>query len=145
MNFTRAISLSQSLKVPIIIFMEAGRSPPCILVSSQVRTENPLEANLFFVPILNLYRYQRRTNHFHVFQTMQYIQQLYPLLWNRHQGKDCIYRRGCGLCAECSPLRTEGRGALFTSSPLSSPLGTLSSPLSSPLGTPVQGETTSCG
>ena len=52
----------------------------------QTRTENPHEANLFYVPLLNLYRFHRRINHYHVLQAMQYIQQTYPGLWNRHQG-----------------------------------------------------------
>eukprot|EP00955_Chlamydomonas_euryale_P087008 364262-Chlamydomonas_euryale.AAC.24 len=57
-------------------------------LAHQVRTENPYEANLFFVPILGIFMSGQMFVGRHVHHVMTYIRETYPDLWARHQGRD---------------------------------------------------------
>jgi len=53
-----------------------------------VRTENPGEANLFYVPVLGMYRGGTDAINHHVRKVMHFVRDTYPHLYNRNQGRD---------------------------------------------------------
>ena len=53
---------------------------------SQVRTENPGEANLFYIPLLELL--YNNEKHHHVLHVTEYVKRTYPHLWARNQGEE---------------------------------------------------------
>ncbi|KAG1655401.1 hypothetical protein FOA52_016042 [Chlamydomonas sp. UWO 241] len=53
-----------------------------------VLTENPHEANLFYVPMLAIYMNNQDASGRRLHHIMDYIHTTYPALWGRHHGRD---------------------------------------------------------
>uniref|UniRef100_A0A7R9YSL4 EGF-like domain-containing protein n=1 Tax=Chlamydomonas euryale TaxID=1486919 RepID=A0A7R9YSL4_9CHLO len=65
-----------------------------------VRTENPYEANLFYVPAMAVYMAGQERQDVHVHRVMAYIKATYPDLWARNEGRDhfIILPQDMGAC-----------------------------------------------
>ena len=98
---------SHSLSTRLILLYTCLFLAPVVL---QVRTENPGEANLFFIPLLE--RLYNSNKHHHVLHVTEYVKKNYPHQWARNEGAEA--GRCCQKCGSLifltSPLHSYGWG-----------------------------------